>query len=97
MAGSSAAISSSRSANRQPHPRSAEFSEWLNDMVSKSENGIVKGLCAVRGCSFQEFSISGPGSHVCRTCELPVHPLCCQEKGFTDDNKLYCSKKFYQN
>ena len=62
-------------------------------MVSKSENGIVKGLCAVRESS--EFSISGPGSHVCRTCELPVHPLCCQEKGLADDDKLYCSKKCY--
>lgn len=51
VAGSSAAQSSSRSANRQSHPRSADFSEWLKDMVSKSENGIMKGLCAVRGCS----------------------------------------------
>lgn len=65
MAGSSAAESSSRSANSQPHPQSEEFSKWLKDMVSKSKNGIVKGLCAVRGCSFQEFSISGQGSHVC--------------------------------
>ena len=97
VAGSSVARSSSTSGNSQPHPGSAGFSEWLKDMVSKSENGIVKGLCAVRGCSRQEFSISGPGSHVCRSCELPVHSLCCQEKGLADDNKLYCSKKCYQD
>ena len=81
------------SQNNDSGPRYVAFSEWLKDMVSKSEDGIVKGICAVRGCSRHNFSISGPGSHVCRTCSAPVHPLCCQKKGLANDNVLYCSQR----
>ena len=75
---SSVARSSSRSCNHQPHPGSVGFSEWLKDMASKPENGTVNSKCAVRGCSHSNLKISGPGSHVCNTCELLVHNLCYQ-------------------